>query len=143
MTRLMVRRGAFLVFGQDHRLALCTHVNLVFCALKVFHVDEALVAARGEQCGFVYKVRNVRAGKAGATTCDNLRLDVSRDRHLAHMHLQNLLATTNVWQRHNHLAVETAWTHQCRVKHVRTVGRGDHDHALRAFEAIHFNEHLV
>jgi hypothetical protein len=70
-------------------------------------------------------------------------LTSGRQRHLAHMHLENLLATTNVGQRHDDLAVETTRTHQRRIEHVGTVGGGDDDDADAAFEAIHLDQHLV
>src|SRR5690606_11721545 len=64
-------------------------------------------------------------------------------RHLAHVDLQDLLAAAHVGQRHDHLAVEAAWTQQRRIEHVRTVRRGDHDHAFVALEAVHLDEQLV
>src|SRR5260221_4117523 len=41
-------------------------------------------------------------------------LDVGRERHLAHVHEQDLLAAADVGQRHHDLAVEAAGTHQRR-----------------------------
>ena len=43
----------------------------------------------------------------------------------------------------HHLAVEAARTQQRRIEHVRTVGRGDDDHALADSEAVHLDQHLV
>ncbi|MNM25767.1 hypothetical protein D3C81_362210 [compost metagenome] len=59
------------------------------------------------------------------------------------MHLQDLFTATHVRQTHHDLTVETAWTQQRRVKHVRTVGRSDDDNAFVAFKAVHLNQHLV
>src|SRR5690606_6114877 len=38
---------------------------------------------------------------------------------------------------------EATGTQQRRIQYVRTVGGGDHDHAVIAFEAVHFNQQLV
>lgn len=59
------------------------------------------------------------------------------------MDFQDLLAATDIGQRHHDLTVETARTQQCRIQHVGTVGCGDHDDALAGFKAVHFNQHLV
>jgi hypothetical protein len=56
------------------------------------------------------------------------------------MHHQDLFAAANVRQRHHYLAVEAPRTQQRRVEHIGTVGRGDHDHAAGALEAIHFHQ---
>src|SRR5581483_7277847 len=45
-------------------------------------------------------------------------------------------------QRHHDLPIETARTQQRRIEHVGAVGRGDHDDAFVAFEAIHFDQQL-
>ncbi len=65
------------------------------------------------------------------------------DRHLAHVHLEDLLAAAHVRQRHHDLAVEAAGTQQRRVEHVRPVGGGDDDHAFVALEAVHLDQQLV
>ena len=59
------------------------------------------------------------------------------------MHLEDLLAAAHIGQRHHDLAVEAARTQQRRIEHVRTVRRGDHDHALAALEAVHLDQQLV
>jgi hypothetical protein len=59
------------------------------------------------------------------------------------VHLEDLLATAHVGERHDDLAVEAAGSQQCRVEHVRPVGRGDDDDALVALEAVHLDQQLV
>jgi tRNA uridine 5-carboxymethylaminomethyl modification enzyme len=59
------------------------------------------------------------------------------------MYMQDLLATTDVWQRHDHLTVETARTQQGGIQHIGTVGRGNHDHAYACLETIHLHQQLV
>jgi hypothetical protein len=59
------------------------------------------------------------------------------------VHLEDLLATADIRQADHHLAVETSRAQQRRVEHVRAVGRGDDDHAVVAFEAVHLDQELV
>ena len=66
-----------------------------------------------------------------------------RQRHLAHVDLEDLLAADDVGVRHHDLAVEAAGTQQRRVEHVGPVGRGDQDHALVRLEAVHLDQQLV
>uniref|UniRef100_A0A0S6YYV3 Uncharacterized protein n=1 Tax=Mizugakiibacter sediminis TaxID=1475481 RepID=A0A0S6YYV3_9GAMM len=104
------------------------------------HADLARVLARGEQRRLVDQVGEIRAGEARRAARDHHRLDVGGDRHLAHVHLEDLLAAAHVGQADHHLAVETARAQQRRVEHVRTVGGGDHDDALAALEAVHLDQ---
>ncbi len=59
------------------------------------------------------------------------------------MHLEDLLASADVGQRHDHLPVEAAGSQQCRIQHVGPVGRRDDDHALVALEAVHLDQQLI
>ena len=71
------------------------------------------------------------------------RIDVGRQRHLAHVHLQDLLAADHVRVRHHDLAVEAARAQQRRIEHVGPVGGGDQDDAFVGLEAVHLDEQLV
>ena len=105
--------------------------------------DHALVAARGQQGRFVDEVGEIGAGETGRTTSDHLGVDIGRQRHVAHVNLEDLLAAHHVRIRHDDLAVEAARTQQRRIEHVGTVGGGHEDHALIGFKAIHLDEELV
>ena len=72
-----------------------------------------------------------------------LQVDVGRQRHLAHVHLQDLLAADHVRVRHHDLAVEAAGTQQRRIEHVGPVGGGDQDDAFIRLEAVHLDQQLV
>ena len=72
-----------------------------------------------------------------------LAIDVGRQRHLAHVHLQDLLAAGDVRVGHHDLAVEAAGAQQRGVEHVGTVGGGDEDDALVGLEAVHLDQQLV
>ena len=54
-----------------------------------------------------------------------------------------MLASLHIRQWHDDLAIESAWTQQCRIKHVRTVGCSDDDDPFAAFKTIHFYEQLI
>ena len=70
-------------------------------------------------------------------------IHVRRQRHLAHVHLQDLLAADHVRIGHYDLTVETAGAQQRRIEHVRPVGGGDQNDAFIGLEAIHLHEQLV
>jgi hypothetical protein len=102
-----------------------------------------LLPARGKQGGLVDQIGQIGTGESRRTAGDEAGIDVVAQRHLAHVHLQNLLATANVRQPDHHLPVETTRAQQRRVEHIRTVGGGDHDDAIVALEAIHLDQQLV
>ena len=81
--------------------------------------------------------------KPGRAAGDDRGIDIGRQRHLAHMHLQDLLAAQDVRVGHDDLAVEAAGAQQRRIEHVGAVGGGDQDHALIRLEAVHLDQQLV
>ena len=106
-------------------------------------VTTRLPRARGQQRGLVHQVGDVGAREAGRAARDRAGLYVRRERHLAHVHLEDFLAPEHVGVRHHDLTVEAARTQQRGVQHVRPVGRRDQDHALVGLEAIHLDQELV
>ncbi|CRQ89159.1 hypothetical protein PAERUG_P45_London_17_VIM_2_12_12_02414 [Pseudomonas aeruginosa] len=134
---------ALLLLGHDHGLALGAHHDLVLGQLELAHVDDALVGARGEQRSLVDQVGQVGAGETGRTAGDDGRIDMVAQRHLAHVHLEDLFAPADIRQADHHLAVEAARTQQRRVQNVRTVGGSDDDDAIVHLEAIHLYQQLV
>ena len=143
MTGLVVGGIPALFLGHHHRAAGSTHDDLVLGLLEILHVHDALVLARGEQRRLIDQVGQIGAGEAGRAAGDDVGLDVGRDRHLAHMHQEDLLAAADVGQGHHHLAVEAAGAEQRRIEHVGAVGGGDDDNAGRALEAVHLDQELV
>src|SRR5690606_26023600 len=125
-----------LFFGHDDRAALGAHDDLVLGLFEVGHVDGAAVAARREQRRLVDQVGEVGAREAGAAARQDGGVDVGRQRHLAHVHAQDLFAPADVGQRHHDLAVEAARAQQRRVEHVGAVGGGDDDNALAGFKTV-------
>ena len=108
LARLVVGRVCALFLGHHHRAALGAHDDLVLGHLEIVHVDQALVLARGEEGRLVDEVGEVGAGEARCAARDDVGLDVRRQRHLPHVHQENLLAAADVGQRHHHLAIEAA-----------------------------------
>ncbi len=91
----------------------------------------------------VDEVHQVGAGETGRAAGDGLEVDIRRQRHLADVNLEDLFAADDIRIRHHHLAVETARAQQRGIEHVRPVGRGDQDHALVGFKAVHLDQQLV
>ena len=140
----LVIGGQHLLFlGHDERLALGAHHHLVLGFLELGLRHHALVAPRGHQRRLVDEVHQVGAGEAGRAARDGLEVDIRRQRHLADVNLQDLLAADDIRIRHHHLAVEAAGTQQRGIEHVGPVGRRDQDHAFIGLEAVHLDQQLV
>src|SRR5690606_22114570 len=127
----------------DQGTALGAHDDLVLGLFEIAHVDGAAIAPGGKQCGFVDQVGEVGTREARRAARQDERIDIGRKRHLAHMHLENLLATANIGQGHHHLAVEATRTQKRRIKYIRTVGGGNDQDALAGFKTVHFDQQLV
>ena len=140
---LVIGGERLLLLGHDHGAALGAHHDLVLGVLELELRDEPLVAARGEQRRLVHEVGEIGAGEARRAARDDAQIDVGRERHLAHMHLEDLLAAADVGARHHDLAVEAAGTQQRGIEHVGTVGRGDQDDAFVGLEAVHLDQQLI
>ena len=70
-------------------------------------------------------------------------VDVLGQRHLAHVHLEDLFAATNVGQANDDLTIEPARAQQSGVKNVGPVRRRDHDDPVVRLEAVHLDQQLV
>jgi hypothetical protein len=95
------------------------------------------------RAAFVDQVGQVGAREAGGAAGQGLDVDVGGQRHVLHVHADDLLAAGDVRIGHHDLAVEAARTQQGRVQHVGTVGGGDQDDAFVGLEAVHLDQQLV
>ena len=102
-----------------------------------------LLTTRREQRRLVHEIHQIGAREARRAARDHLQIHIRRQRHLAGVDLEDLLAADEVGVRHIDLTIEAARTHQRRIEHVRTVGRGDEDDALIGLEAVHLDQQLV
>src|SRR5210317_911231 len=143
MTRLMVG-GDFLFFiGNNHGAPLSSHHDLVLGLLEVSTGHFILVGTCRKQSSLVNQIFQVSTGKPRRSLGDYLKFDITTQRHFAGMDLEDFQAATNVGPRHDHLAIETAWTKQSGVKHVGPVRRGNQENALIGLKTVHFNQQLV
>ena len=140
VTRLVIGGVSTLFFGHHDRAALGAHDDLVLGALEIDHLDQAGAATGGKQRRLIHQVGQIGAGKTGCAAGDYITLDVGSDRNLAHVHAQDLLATTDIGQRHHDLTVKAARTQQRRVEHVGPVGCCNHDDALTGLETVHLDQ---
>ncbi|KIR22283.1 hypothetical protein PFLU3_21630 [Pseudomonas fluorescens] len=143
VTRLVISGVLLLFLGHDHGFALGAHHDLVFGQLKLFHFNNALAGTGSEQGSLVDQVSQVSTGEPRRTTGNHSRCHVVTHWHFAHVYFQDLFTATDIRQANHDLTVETARTQQCRVQHVRTVGRSDDDNAVIHFETIHLDQQLV
>ena len=106
------------------------------------HFHQALVAACGEQRRLVHQIGQIGAGHARRAARDDLGMHVRRDRHLAHVDVQDLLAAADIGQRHRpggrngrdaagpDPARRDGWWRRSRSR-------------PGCFETIHLDQHLV
>ena len=59
------------------------------------------------------------------------------------MHAQNLFPAAHIRVTYDYAPVKAPRTQQCRVKHVRTIGRRHENDAFIRFETVHFHQQLV
>ena len=133
----------FFFLAHHHRLALGAHHHLVLGVLEVALDHHPAVAPRGHQRRFVDEIGEIGAGEPGRAAGDDLYVDVGSERHVAHVHPQDLLASADVGIGHHHLTVEAARAQQGRIEHVGPVGGGDEDDALVGLEAVHLDQQLI
>src|SRR5262249_35046039 len=115
MAAFMIGGGELFFFGHDHRAPLGTHHHLVLAIFELGLGDEALVAARRQQRRLVDEVGKIGTGEAGGAARNHLGIDVGRQRYLAHMHAQDLLAARHIGIGHRDLAAEPSGGVQDRV----------------------------
>ena len=141
--RLVVGGVALLVLGHHHGFALGAHHDLVLGHLELGHTNGAHIGARRKQGRLVHQVGEVRAREPRGAAGDLAGFHVLRQRHLAHMHLENLLAAADIRQANHHLPIEAPRAQQGGVEHVGPVGGGDNNHAVVDFKTVHLDQQLV
>ena len=143
MTGLMIGSQSLLILAHHHGFSLCTHHHLILGALEIVIAHLIAVITCSIECCLIHQIGKVCTGKSRRTTRQCFYFNIGCQRHLLHMHFQNLLTTQQVGARNHHLAVKAARTQQRRVKYVGTVGGGHKNHTLVGLKAIHLNQQLV
>ena len=72
-----------------------------------------------------------------------LEIDIVRQRHVAHVDLENCQAPLVIRPIHRDVAIESARAQQGRIEHVGPIRGGQHDDRLGRAEAVHLAEDLV
>ena len=143
VTALVIGGQQLFLLGHHQRFALRPHHDFVFGVLELDLRNHALVASRRHQGRLVDQIHEIGTGKTRCAACRGLQVNIRRQRNLAHVHFQNLLAADHVRVGHDDLAVKAARAQQCRIEHIGTVRRGDEDDALVGLEPIHLDEELI
>ena len=129
--------------AHHHRAALGAHHELVLGALEMLLKDLLAIFTSSKQGRLIDQVCQIGAGKTGSASGQYPGVYVGGVRHLAHVHLENLLAAAQIRQRHHHLAVEPPGSQQRRIEHIGPVGGGDDDDPFVALKTVHFHQQLV
>ena len=98
------------------------------------------IPASGEQRRLVDDVGQFGAGIARRAARDHGEIDPFGQLHFLGMDPQNFFATLYVGQIDGDLAIESARTQQCGIKHIGPIGGGNDDDALLGIEPVHLNE---
>ena len=110
----VIRRVLLLLVGDDERLALHAHDDLVFREFEIDLRDDFAILTSRHQRGFVHQVRQIGAGKTGRSASDHAEFDIVRQRSLLGVDPENHLAALYVGTADHYAAVETAGAQQAR-----------------------------
>ena len=143
MASLVVRGKLLFLFAHDTALLLRTHHHLDSGLLDLFHGDGPMILPGCQQGGFVEKVLQVGAGKAGGGLGNGGKHHVGSQGLALGVDPQNFLTALDVGITHHHLSVKPAGTHQGGIQDVGAVGGGDHDDTLVGAKTVHFHQQLV
>jgi hypothetical protein len=102
-----------------------------------------VVAAGGEQGGFVHEVLQVGADHAGRTRGEGLERHRRVEGHAPGVHGQDLATAGLIGGVDHDVAVESPGAQQGRVEDLGPVGGGQHHHPLVPGEPVHLGEDLV
>jgi len=132
------------LFGLDHAAAaLRPGDDALHCLLEFAHADGLLVAAGGQDRGFIDQIFDVRTGEARRELGQRLQVDVGGQGLALGMNAEDRLAAFDVGPVEHDLAVKATGAQQRRIEHVRPVGGGHDDDIGAGLEAVHFRQDLV
>jgi hypothetical protein len=140
MGTLVVGEEPLLLVG-DHAALLETCRDALHRAFEVGLPDVLQLLAAREDRRLVRDVREVGARESGRLLRDQPEIQIGRERLLARVHAQDLLAPREIGRRDQHLPVEAARAQQRRVEILQAVRRAHHDDLVA--EAVQLDEQLV
>ena len=143
MATLVVGNDLLLCIGDQAALALWAGHDAIECLCELVHANRALAPTCGEDRSFIHKVGKISSRESRRTAPDLFQVHRLVERLPLHVHLQDRNATLQVWAIKDHLAIESAWAQQRRIKHVRTVRGGDDNHVGTSLKAVHLHEDLI
>ena len=91
MSGFVIRRDAFFMFADEHRLARNTHQHLVLREFEIFLRDRLLVHARRIQRRFVHQIGQIGAGESRSASRNDGDIDIIGQRNLAHVNRRECL----------------------------------------------------
>jgi len=114
----VIRRVFLFLVGQEQRLALHTHEDLVLGNLEVvLQHGFAILPGRGQR-RFIHHVGQVGAGEARRAASQHGKIDIVSQRDLAGVHAQNFFASANVRTIDNNAPVKTSRPQQRWIENV-------------------------
>src|SRR5262249_38130620 len=94
--------------GKNHGLAFDAHKDFVLGHLEIRHGHEFTILPRSPERRFVYKIGEVRAGKARSAARDDRKIHIVADGHFARVYAENFFAALHIGTRNDHAAIKAA-----------------------------------
>src|SRR5271169_1294439 len=116
--------SGILLFGvvYYHAPPFNTHQYLIFCKLKISHIDLILHFPSSNKRRLVHKIGKVSSGKSRGPPCDLLEIDILGNRDILCVHFEDLETPFHVRGRHDYLPVEPPRPQEGWIKNIRPVG---------------------
>src|SRR5271157_801279 len=143
MARFMISGVLLFSVAYYHAPPFNTHQYLIFCKLKIGHIDFVLHFPCSNKRCLVHKIGKVCSGKSRGPPCDLIEIDILGNRDILCMYFEYLKTPFHVRGRHDYLPVESPGSQEGWIEDIRPVGGSYNNHALVPFETVHFNEQLV
>ena len=135
--------GFSLLFLCHHFFTFGTHQDLVAGIFEVIHFDDRFIMPRGPESCLIHNVANVGAGEPNRVGSKTLEIHLIRQWNIAHVNLEDLVATIQRRFAHRDVPVKASGSQQRRIQHVRSIRRGDNNRRFAGIEPIHLTENLI
>lgn len=142
MPTLMISRDYFVLFGNIHILATDTHNNTVVGKFKILIGCQKSTIFNTIDHSLVDHVLNVGAAEAISAFCQ-LPCSSPSISDFLQIKIEDVLTTSNIWQRYADNLIESACSFDCRIQGRLQVGCTNHNNVFSCFKTIHFGKQLV